>query len=186
MLAAMALRPDLRLTYEDYAELPDDGRRHELVDGELFEMSAPSVRHQDIVGKIYRRLADHLDRHDDGRVFLSPCDVLLSDFDVVQPDVIFVARADAGIVTEPNLKGTPTLLIEVLSDARHDRVRKRDLYARFGVGEYWIVDPHADRVEVYRLAGTTYEKPVIMEPGEKLSTAVIPELSLDVADILCQ
>jgi len=182
----VSVRPSSPWTYEDFLDFPDDGKRYEIVEGEVHVTPAPNVRHQDIVGWLFRQIADHVDRYGGGRVFVAPLDVVLSPTDVVEPDVVFVAPAGADRITRANLQGPPTLAVEVLSDPRHDRVRKRDLYARFGVSEYWIVDPHADRVEVYRLAGTTYTKPVIMEPGETLSTAVIPGLSLDVADILCQ
>ncbi len=83
----------------------------------------------------------------------------LSDTVTVQPDVVYLSDADVHRVTAPNIQGPPTLVVEVLSVPRHDLVRKRELYARFGIPEYWIVSPDADRVEVYRLAGPAYAKP---------------------------
>jgi Uma2 family endonuclease len=149
----MSVRPSRPWTYEDYLDFPDDGKRYEIVDGEVHVTPAPLFRHQDIVLFVARKVADHLDRHGGGRVFIAPADVILSPTDVVQPDVLFVAGADIHRITPANLQGPPTLAVEVLSDPRHDRVRKRRLYAHFGVPEYWLVDPDGERVEVYRLAG---------------------------------
>jgi Uma2 family endonuclease len=180
----MAVLPQPRLTYEEYASFPDDGIRRELIDGEVHVTPSPVVRHQRIVLRVARLLADHVDAHHAGEVFIAPCDVMLSRHDVVQPDVVFVATSDAGIVTASNLQGSPTLVVEVVSDPRTDRVRKRDLYARHGVPEYWIVDPDADRVEIYRLEGSAYPKPSILEPGEALASPSLPRLSIDVAGLL--
>jgi len=180
----MAVLPQPRLTYEDYASFPDDGIRRELIDGEVHVTPSPVTRHQRVVLRLARLLADHVDAHHAGEVFIAPFDVVLSRHDVVQPDIILVATPDSGIVTKANLQGPPTLVVEVVSDPRTDRVRKRDLYAHHGVPEYWIVDPEADRVEVYRLAGSSYPKPSIIEPGEALASPSLPQPSIDVAALL--
>jgi Uma2 family endonuclease len=171
-------------TYEDYVDFPDDGRRYEIVDGEVFVTPAANIRHQDILGLLFCRIADHIERHGRGRVFLGPLDVVLSPTDVVKPDVLFVADADKHWITPANLQGPPTLAVEVLSEARHDRVRKRRLYAQFGVVEYWIVDPEGERMEVYRLDGQTYPTPTLLEAGTTLTTELLPGLSIDVATLL--
>ena len=180
----MAVAPDRLLTYEDYAAFPDDGIRREIVNGEVYELSAPKVRHQRLVGRLYVALVLYVSEHGGGEVFVSPIDVLLSKHDVVQPDVVFVASDRAAIVTEPNLRGAPTLVVEVVSDPRHDRVRKRALYARADVSEYWIVDPDADRIEIHRLGPDGYGKPEILEGGDVLSTTLLPAFTLDVAGAL--
>ncbi len=180
----MAVQPHTKLTYEDYASFPDDGIRRELIDGEVHVTPSPVTRHQRIALRLARLLADHVDEHNAGEVFIAPYDVVLSPHDVVQPDIAFVARTDAGVVTEANIQGPPTLVVEVVSDPRTDRVRKRDLYARHGVPEYWVVDPDADRVEAYRLGGSSYPKPSIVEPGETLACASLPQLVVDVAALL--
>ena len=177
----MAVEPRRLLTYDDYVAFPDDGIRREILDGEVYELSAPNVRHQRLVLRVLRALADHLDIHGGGEAFVSPIDVLLSDHDVVQPDVVYVADDRAGIVTAPNLAGTPSIAVEVVSDPRHDRVRKRALYARAGVPEYWIVDPESDRLEVHRLDHGGYAKPEILEAGDTLTTPLLPGFALDVA-----
>ena len=182
----MSLRTTSPFTYEDFVHFPDDGQRYELVDGEVYVTPSPSTCHQDIVLRLARRIADHLDRHGGGRVYVSPLDVVLSSTDVVEPDVVFVAEADAGKITRSNIQGAPTLAIEVLSDPRHDRVRKRRLYARFGVPEYWIVDPDGDRVEVHRLEDGGYGAPIVFEPGATITSALLPGLEIDVADLLAE
>ncbi len=180
----MAVRPQPKLTYQDYLLFPDDGRRRELIEGEVYVTPSPNTRHQDIVGFVYRRIGNHLESHGGGRVFVAPYDVVLSDADVVQPDVIFVSDADAGVITKANIQGVPTLLIEVVSDPRLDRRIKHSLYARYGVPEYWVVDPDADRVEVFSLTDQGYAKPEILEPKETLSTEALPGLIIDLADLL--
>jgi Uma2 family endonuclease len=192
----MSIRTTSPFTYEDFVHFPDDGQRYELVDGEVYVTPAPSTRHQAIVLRIARFIADHLDQHGGGRVFVGPVDIVLSDTNVVEPDVVVVAAAEVGRITKPNIQGPPTLAVEVLSDPRHDRVRKRRLYARFGVPEYWIVDPDGDRVEVHRLAEGTpaacpngvdeYPTPTILEPGATLTTDLLPGLEIDVADLLAE
>ncbi len=179
----MAVEQPRTLTYADYAALPDDGRRFELIDGELFEMAAPSTRHQDIVLRLGIEIGLHVRRHG-GKVYIAPCDVVLADTVTVQPDVIYLADADAHRITRPNIQGPPTLVVEVLSVPRHDLVRKRELYARFAVAEYWVVDPDADRIEVYRLEGAAYAKPLLLEPGELLATDLVPGLTIDVRELL--
>ena len=180
----MSAHPTIMWTYDDYQDFPEDGKRYELVHGEVFVTPAANTRHQDIVGWVFATLYDHVRRHRLGRVFVAPYDVVLSQTDVVEPDVLFVASAAADLITKANLQGPPTLAVEVLSDPRHDRVRKRKLYAQFGVPEYWLVDPDGERVEVYRLAAGEYAVPTILEAGRALGTGLLPGLSLDVAELL--
>lgn len=180
----MSVRPATPWTYEDYVDFPEDGKRYEIVDGEVHVTPAANTRHQDIVLHVAVRLYQHVDRHGGGRVFVAPYDVVLSQTDVVEPDVVFVADTDAHRITAANLQGPPTLAVEVLSDPRHDRVRKRRLYAAFGVSEYWIVDPDGERVEVYRLEDGQYPTPTLFEAGATLSTDLLPGLTVDVAELL--
>jgi len=180
----MSVHPATPWTYEDYVDFPDDGKRYEILDGEVHVTPAANTRHQDIVLWIAVQLHQHVHAHGGGRVFVAPYDVVLSQTDVVEPDVLFVADADAHRITKANLQGPPTLAVEVLSDPRHDRVRKRHLYARFGVKEYWIVDPDGERVEVHVLAGEQYPTPTLLEAGTVLTTDLLPGLSIDVAELL--
>lgn len=140
--------------------------------------------HQDCVGPLYLAIAAFLEAHPLGRVFIAPLDVLLDERTIVEPDLIVVGNDRLDIIERANIVGAPSLLVEVLSDPRTDRVRKRAVYERNCVPEYWIVDPQADRLEVYRLSGTSYGKPEIVEPGDTLETALLPGLQIDVGRLL--
>ncbi|MCA1833880.1 MAG: Uma2 family endonuclease [Actinomycetota bacterium] len=174
------------LTYADLAAMPEDGLRRELIGGELVVSPSPKVRHQSVVVELTLAFGNHIKAHGGARVWSAPLDVLLSGSDVVEPDLVIVRDDQSDIVTQANINGVPALLVEVVSDSRYDRVRKRDLYERFGVSEYWIVDPDADRIEVYRLTENRFGKPSIVEPGEYLETAVLPGFRLDVAEVFAR
>jgi Uma2 family endonuclease len=174
------------LTYADLAALPDDGLRHELLDGELVVTPAPRTRHQTVAFELTVALRDHVKRRRLGQVFIGPVDVIFTERDVLEPDVVFVGSEQTEIITELNIRGVPELLIEVVSDSRMDRVRKRDVYERCGVPEYWVADPDADRIEVDRLRAGRYGKPEIVGTEDTLTTAAIPGLELDVATIFAR
>jgi Uma2 family endonuclease len=173
-------------TYADLATFPDDNLRREIIDGELFVTAAPFLRHQKILLELAYAFVARLKIHGGGEVYVAPADVVLSDVNVVEPDLLFVPDDRRDILTERNLQGAPTLVVEVVSDTRMDRVRKRDLYERFGVPEYWIVDPEADRVEVYRLTGDGYAKPEILEPDETLTYDGLPGLEIDLTQLFAR
>lgn len=176
----MAVQPERLLTYDDYASFPDDGLRHEIIAGKDYILGAPNVRHQNILLRLAHAFMTHLERGGGGQVFVAPCDVVLGEHDVVQPDVIFVADDRLQIITEPNIQGAPTLAVEVLSDARHDRIRKRDLYAAAGIPTYWIAAPASEWVEVYRLHDGAYGKPELFTPGETLTLPELPGFAVSV------
>lgn len=175
------------LTYADLQAMPDDNHRHELLNGELFVSPAPKLRHQRLVVRLSTAFSVHIDGHGGGEVFIAPTDVVLSDINVVEPDLLFIADAQREILTEANIQGVPSLVIEVVSDSRQDRVRKRDVYAQFGVPEYWIIDPEADRVEVYRLLEErVYAKPQLFEPGDALTFDGLPGFTLDLQKLFAR
>jgi Uma2 family endonuclease len=170
------------LTAAEFLALPaDELHTQELIDGELILTPSPYIRHQEVSGRLFYSIFHHLQSHPDGRVF-DNVDVVLGELDVVVPDVVFVGRDREEIITRERLTAAPALVVEVLSsDAARDRKRKRDLYARAGVPEYWIVDPEQDRVEVYRLTAgeNAYPKPEIFASGEHVTTQHIPGLEID-------
>lgn len=172
--------PEHKLGYEDYARFPDDGRRWEVIDGEAFMVPSPDTEHQDVVGRIYRRIADHVDTHGGGRVFIAPLDVILGPHDIFQPDVIFVSDEEAEVITEKHICGTPTWLVEVVSDPVRDLRVKRDTYARYGVGEYWAIDPELRRVDVF-VPGAA---PQTFEPPAHLTPRALPSLTIEIGDVL--
>ncbi len=146
------------MTYADYAAMPEDGRRYELFEGELVEMSAPDDRHQAVLGMLHMLLLSGTRRLGLGRVRVSPYDVVLSDSTVFQPDIVVVMPSSPGRIEAHGLVGAPTLAVEVLSrsTSRRDLGVKKTLYARHGTPWYWIVDPNARRIEVHRLVGGAF------------------------------
>ncbi len=150
-------------TYEDYAALPDDGQRYEVVNGVLIIAPARSPAHQDIAGMIYYYLLTHVKLTGRGRVFMGPLDVHLGPKNVVQPDVLVVLNEHIDRIAAKKIIGTPDHVVEVASPstAAIDRIAKYDIYGRAGVPEYWIVKPKSHSVEVlvlehgeYRSLGT--------------------------------
>jgi Uma2 family endonuclease len=158
-----------RLTYQDLLEIPEDRLRHELIDGKHLMSPAPIPRHQEVVMNLASRIFAYLQDHPIGRVYGNPIDVVLSNFDVVEPDVVYVSheRCDR-YLTERCLAGPPELVVEVLSPgtARIDTGRKLRLYDRYGVDEYWIVDPVKEILRVYRRAAGRFRLAVALIHGK--------------------
>jgi len=177
----------IRLTYDDYVTFPDDGRRHELLDGEHIVTPTPVARHQRISGRLHLALGGHVQATLAGEIFYAPFDVILSDHDVVEPDLLFVSNERRSIVQDW-VRGAPDLVVEILSPStrRLDEVTKRHLYDRFGVREYWIVDLDIDTVKVYRraedgsfpCAGT-----LAAEADDALDTPLLPGFSLTLREL---
>lgn len=138
-----------RWTVDDLEDLPDDGQRYEVIDGELFVTPAPSLRHQEAAGRMYRLLADYCERERAGWAFIAPADVIFDERRGVQPDVFVAKLVDGHRPEESRGAGRPLLAVEVLSPstARADRVDKRSLYRDEGVPEYWIIDLDARVLE---------------------------------------
>ncbi len=174
------------LTYDDLASFPDDNLRRELIDGELIVTPAPRVHHQDVVVWLTIRLGLYAEEHG-GRVYCAPLDVHFSERDVVEPDVLYVRGEHRSRLEERFLRGAADLVVEVSSPStRHlELVRKRGLYERFGVPEYWYVDLDAERVEVYRLSDGRYGAPGLLRASEHLTSPVVPGLILDIGELLC-
>ena len=173
----------VKLTYDDYLLIPDDGQRHELIDGEHFVTPSPNIPHQVIVGNLYFALRTYLEATQGGQLFMAPLDVVFSDYDVVEPDLLFVsASRRRDILTTQNVRGAPDLVIEVGSPGtrRRDETLKRHLYERTAVAEYWIVDPDLEVVRIYRHQGGGYGRAseLSREAGDVLESPLFPGLSL--------
>jgi Uma2 family endonuclease len=155
-----------KLTYEDYARIPDDGRRHEIIDGEHWVNPAPNTRHQFVSRHLQFAIFEQIEKSGRGEVYDAPFDVQLSETDVVQPDLVVVLKGNAHILTETRIQGVPDLVVEILSPSGgpHDRQRKKALYERVGIPEYWIVDPAAPCVEQYILRDAAY---VLVDRAER-------------------
>jgi Uma2 family endonuclease len=176
--------PALKLTYDDFVLFPDDGKRHELIDGEHYVTPSPNVRHQQIQGDLFAMIWNYLEVHPIGRVFPARLDVVFSRFDVVEPDIMYVSHERAKtVLTTANVQGAPDLVIEIGSPStrQRDETIKRHLYERSGVSEYWIVDPDIDVVRVYKRTGDTgFGRPTELshEAGDVLTTDLLPGLDL--------
>lgn len=145
-----------KLDYADYARIPPDGKRYELLEGELYVTPAPSPLHQRVSRRLQRQLEDYFHTRGLGEVFNAPIDLILAPQDVVQPDLVVVTAP--GQISQRGIEGPPALVVEVLSPTtrEHDRTVKARRYARLGVRHYWVVDPEASRLECYRLEADAY------------------------------
>jgi Uma2 family endonuclease len=173
------------LTYEDLRSFPDDNLRREIIDGELFVTPSPIRRHQRVVVELVAALRNYEKQHG-GEVYPAPMDVLFDDVNVVEPDVLFLRPERLPGTDDQKIVEVPDLVIEVSSPStrRTDLIRKRDLYERFGVAEYWFVDIEAERLEVYRLHEGRYGRPDILQAGDVLTTELLPDFTLDLSTIL--
>ena len=174
-----------KLTFEQFRQLPDDGRRYELVCGEVHLTPSPTTKHQIILGRLYASLDGFMSKTLLGRVLFAPLDVRLSPDTALQPDLIFVANAHAAIVQEDYIRGTPDLVVEVLSPSTtaHDRATKLPLYAEAGVGEMWIIDPQAMTVEILKLQGNRYLVEAALAGSRALTSACFPGWELPLPDL---
>jgi len=175
------------LTYDDYVQFPDDGKRHEIIEGDHYMTPAPKAKHQTAALNLSLAIGGFVKNHGLGLVFIAPFDLILSDENVVQPDLLFVSAARTAIVTEDNVQGAPDLVIEILSELsrKKDEVTKRKLYERFGVQEYWVVDPELEIVKIFKLAQEKYGRAVELskETNDVLTTELLAGFSLAVSEI---
>jgi Uma2 family endonuclease len=174
----------VRFTYDDYLLLPED-KRYEILDGDLHMVAAPNIRHQRISLNLSAALFQHVRSRDLGLLFNAPCDVLLSEENVVQPDIFFVRKGRLGIIGEKNLSGAPDLVIEILSEGTRskDQGVKKKIYAKYGVPEYWIVDPVSAKVEVLQWSELGCVTCGIYGREDCLSTFLLPELKLPLSEV---
>lgn len=184
--AAWTPPPDGAWTYDDYAHLPDNGFRYEVIDGALVMSPAPLMGHQLISAALMSALRAHVRRHRLGIVVAAPVDVQVGDRATpVQPDIVFVARDRLHIVGRERIEGAPDLVVEILSrsTAARDRGLKFDLYAASGVREYWLVDPDERTLEVYVLRGRAYAPLGSYRQGEVAASELLPGLKLKVKEL---
>jgi Uma2 family endonuclease len=177
-----------RWSYADLERLPDDGRRYELYDGELCEVPAPIPRHQRVAYKLAAVL-DEYERANGGLAFISPIDIVLDDHNVVQPDVVFFTRERMHLIDmKKATRLPPDLAVEVLSPTteRTDRGKKLRLLARFGVREYWLVDPDENTIERLVLAAGAYVVDALVEEADLMTSKALPGLSFPAARIFAR
>ena len=180
-----ALKP---ITARDFMELPEGPPYYQLIEGDLYMTPSPNLFHQDIAGNIYYLIRSYLAKRRVGTVHIAPSDVKLSELNVYEPDVYFVANSRKSILTRHGAEGAPNLVVEVLSPrtAKLDRGAKRVVYARAGVEELWIVDPEARRVQVYRLGESADEPVGTSGVRGKIESPLFPGLKIPVAKVFQQ
>lgn len=171
---------DTRITVADYRALPDDGKRYELIEGDLDVTPAPGTRHQRVAGRVFVALDAYAERVG-GEALITPIDVVIDEHTCLQPDVIYVAPGNAEIVGEELVEGPPDLVVEVLSPStrRKDVLVKSRLYARFGVPACWIFDPDLDRLEAFVLEAGTYRLALQASTPDVVEPPGAPGLQLD-------
>ena len=173
----------VKLTYDDFVHFPDDGLRHELIAGEHYVTPSPNIKHQTVSGNLFLAIGMWLDAHPIGRVYHAPLDVVFSDFDVVEPDLLYISneRRKEIVTTQHVRRGVPELVVEIgsLSTQTRDETIKRRLYERAGVSEYWFVDADAEVVRVHRREGDTFSTSELSRAaGDGLATLLLPGLEV--------
>ena len=171
-------------TAADYQEMPDDGRRYQLVEGELFKAPAPNTFHQFVQKNLLRILDTYLLQHPVGTVLGSPCDIYLDDLNVLQPDLLYVTSEHAARIHDDGIHGAPDLAIEILSpsSAALDR-RKRGLLAKAGTVEFWQVDPALRQIQRFVFAENAAKPVALIDEPETFISPLFPGLTLATAEI---
>jgi Uma2 family endonuclease len=173
-------------TYEDWARLPDDGWRYEVIDGVLFMAPAPGLAHQRSSYRLTRAIGDYVDKNALGEVLYAPTDVRLPDQPVpLQPDILFIRAERSHIIETHRIEGVPDLVVEILSPSNwaYDRREKLAVYQEAGVPEYWIVDPRAKTIEVFVLEEEEYALLGKWGEEEIATSRVIPGFNVRAADV---
>ena len=182
-----------KYSYSDYVKIPDDGKRLEILNGELIMSPSPIAVHQRVIKKLTIQLDNIVEDNNLGEVFIAPFDVILDKYNIVQPDIFFISTENQNIVTEKNITdknitGSPDLVIEVLSPstAYNDLVTKKEIYEQFGVKEYWIIDPEKQWMEIYSLKKKSSAEDAMkysifqrIEKHGKINSEIIPHLEVE-------
>lgn len=182
------MQTTIKFNYQDYLQLPED-KRYEIIDGDLFMVPSPNEAHQRILLTLTTILLNYIKKNKLGYIYCAPFDVLFSEEDIVQPDIIFVSDKNKKIITKDNIQGAPDLLVEILSPgtSKRDVGIKKKLYAKKGVREYWIVGPEEETIEVLNLKegeflGKSYNTGVAGQTS-RLSSSVIQGFDIDIREI---
>ena len=176
-----------RWSYDEFARLPsDDGKRYEIIDGELYVTPAPRTPHQLGLVRLGSRLHGFVEQHELGWVIPGPVDVLFAEGDYLEPDLVFVRKERRGIISDRGIEGPPDLVVEVLSPSTEARDRgiKRERYMLYGVPEYWVVDLDAKRIEVHRFLEDSSSPTVLTDEVRWQPVSGGPVLTISIADVL--
>jgi Uma2 family endonuclease len=174
-----------KLTYQDYCALPDDGKRYEIIDGDLFVTPSPVTKHQRAARNLLFLIEGYLRNKPLGELLAAPFDVILDDHTIVAPDLVYVRSENRQVLTDKNIQGAPDLVIEILSPstARMDRVLKLRKFAERGVAHYWIVDPAAETLEAMELAEGTYRMVFASDVKGVFEPSLFPGLRIPIREI---
>jgi Uma2 family endonuclease len=179
----MVTRLKEKLDYDDYAGIPPDRSRYEIIDGELYATPAPSPFHQRMSKRLQRQLEAYFEGAGTGEVFNAPIDLILTNHDVIQPDLVVVTTPSQ--ISQRGIEGVPLLVVEILSPytRTQDRTVKAQRYAELAVPHYWIGDPETRRLECYRLQAQTYALVAHGEGDAVVTPADFPGLLIRLADL---
>lgn len=171
--------------YESYANIPPDGKRYEVIDGELFVSPAPSSFHQTLSRRVQFALYEHIELAGRGHIFDAPIDVILSDIHIVQPDLALVLKNSMAKVVDRGIEGPPDLIVEILSPstAKVDRSTKRSLYAASGVREYWLISPELEVVDVAISPESGLTQVTTFHASDTLSSTLLADFRLPLAPV---
>ncbi len=174
-----------KFTYDDLASLPDDGKRYEILDGDLTVTASPTTRHQRVSRNLELILHMYVSERGLGEVLDAPVDVILDRHTVVVPDLVYVSSDRCSIIQHQAIVGTPDLLVEILSPSTTDRDwgAKAKLYARFGVEHYWVVDPDERILTTFSRSGAAYIQLARHSGDEIVRSALFPDLAIDLSKV---
>lgn len=181
-------RVERYLTYDEYRALPDDGIRYEVIKGTLFMTPAPMSKHQRISRNLEFTIYQHVKKTKQGVVYDAPVDIILANDTVLQPDIVYVRRERAHLISKRGIEGAPDIVIEILSPStqRVDRTTKMKLYAEFGVQEYWLVDPEVETFEVFTLQGEKYLLSAALSGQEIYESSYIEGLKVSLDELFAE
>lgn len=176
---------NIKFTYEDYLLLPDDGKRYEIIEGELYMAPAPNTKHQNISSELFRRIANFVVENNLGLVYCAPYDILFSDANIVQPDILFISKTNRFVIKDKNVQGAPDLIVEITSPStkKRDIALKKRLYGKFKVKEYWIAFAEEEKVEVWRLLDNDYVLDASYDKKDILKSPLLQGLAIKLSEV---
>jgi Uma2 family endonuclease len=181
------MRTDIKFTYKEYAALPEGPPYWQLIEGELIRSPKTNYAHQTVVGNLLVKMFDYVQQKNLGELGLGPLDIILSNENVPHADILFVSKARKSIIARDGIHGAPDLCVEVLSTKPDlDRETKRVLYAKFGVNEYWIVDPDRRTVDVFKLQADAVRPLKVLGDSDTLTTDLLPELQISLSSVFME